>query len=190
MFRINKRESGGGVVYDMVNVKLTEFRWAGRQVAELIGGELRKKKVKRLGRSTTHRLPFLAVPGEERFAPDRADSPREDRDFIREKVAHYVSHQMANSYEDYLMNVGGIRDAVVFDDAGRCDIDVDVLDLVLEEMATLQHWDSRRRLNEWQAFKTVYCRNMAYAEVGERVRDHDPAAASLRVPHAKAAGIE
>jgi glycerol-3-phosphate dehydrogenase len=191
MFRINKRACGGGVVYDMINVKLTEFRWAGRAVAELIARELQQKKITRLGRSTTHRLQFLAVHGEDRFMPNRADHPRGDRDFIREKVEHYVSHQMANSYEDYLLNVGGIRDAVVFDDAGRCDLDLEVLDLVLAEMATLLHWDRQRRQQEWEGFKEVYRRNMAYTDLGERVRNHSPALVdSLRAHHVKADAIE
>lgn len=189
MFRINKHARGGGVVYDMVNVKLTEFRWAGRAVGDLIAKELRRRKVKKLGRSTTHRLPFLVVDDEERFALHRADHPRGDRDFLRQKVKHYVSHQMANSYEDYLMNGGGIRDAVVFDDAGRCDLDLDVLDLVLTEMATLLGWDDQRRRDEWEVFKEVYGRNMAHAELGERVRHHTPAG-SHPVRHAKVDGID
>ena len=189
MFRINKRKCGGGVVYDMINVKLTEFRWAGRDVGELIAKELRKKKVKKLGRSTTRRLPFLAVEGEERFALAREDHPRGDRDFIREKVAHYVSHQMVNGYEDYLLNSGGIRDAVVFDDAGRCDLDLGMLDLVLEEMATRLRWDRERRQNEWERFAKVFRRNMTYTELGERMPEHDPGD-SLRVHHAQADGTE
>ncbi|WP_235464939.1 FAD-dependent oxidoreductase [Streptomyces platensis] len=190
MFRINKRTCGGGVVYDMVNIKLTEFRWAGREVAELIAKELRKKNGRKLGMSTTRRLPFLTVPGEERFALGRAERPRDDRDFLREKVAHYVTHQMASSYQDYLLNSGAIRDAVVFDDSGRCALDLDALDLVLEEMATLLHWDHRRRQNEWKAFQEVYCRNMAYTDLGEGVRNHEPAPVSLRVQHANASRIE
>ena len=179
MFRINKRARGGGVVYDMINVKLTEFRWAGNKVAELIAGELRKKKLKQLGGSTTRRLPFLAVPGEERFMPSQAGQPRGSQTFLREKVAHYVSYLMANSYEDYLLNFGGIRDAVMFDDAGRCDLDLAVLDLVLEEMATLLRWDRRRRQDEWEAFKEVYCRNMTHADLGERARNHEPATSTI-----------
>jgi len=190
MFRINKRRCGGGIVYDMVNVKLTEFRWAGRVVADLIARELRKKKIKKLGRSTTHRLQFLAVRDEERFAPNWADAPRRDREFIREKVEHYVSYLMANNYADYLLNFGGIRDAVVFDDAGRCDLDLEVLDLVLQEMATLLHWRHQQRQNEWRAFREVYTRNMTYADLGERVRNHDPAAGSLCVHHARTGEIE
>jgi glycerol-3-phosphate dehydrogenase len=176
MFRIDKRTCGGGSVYDMINIKLTEFRWAGREVGDLIARELRKKRIKKLGRSTTHRLQFLPVHREERFALNRADHPSGDRDFLRAKVAHYVQYQMANSYADYLLNFGGIRDAVVFDDAGRCDLDLDVLDLVLAEMAALLHWDGRRRRREWATFEQVYGRNMAYADLGERVRNHDPAA--------------
>ena len=179
MFRINRHARGGGVVYDMINVKLTEFRWAGREVTDLIAREL-QKKIKKLGRSKTHRLPFLAVRDEERFAPHRADHPRGDLDFIREKVAHYVHYQMVNSFEDYLLNVGGIRDAVVFDVAGRCVLDLDVLDLMLAEMATQLHWDGRRRQHEWELFKEVYSRNMAYVDLGERVRRHNPMASSLR----------
>lgn len=174
MFRINKRRCGGGVVYDMINVKLTEFRWAGREVGAQIARDLRKKKVKKLGRSTTRRLEFLPVQDEERFAIHRADHPRGDRDYLREKVAHYVTHQMASGYADYLMNSGGIRDAVVFDDAGRCDLDLSVLDLVLAEMATLLEWDRRRRQEEWERFKTLYERNMAHVDLGKRLRDHDP----------------
>jgi len=189
MFRINKRKCGGGTVYDMINIKLTEFRWAGRELVELVARELRKKQVKKLDGSTTHRLQFLAVHDEERFALNRADHPRGDRDFIREKVRHYVTHLMANSYEDYLLNFGGIRDAVVFDQAGRCDLDLDVLDLVLAEMATLLHWGRQRRRREWDAFREVYGRNMAHADIGERVRDHDPAMGLRRVNHAKADGI-
>ena len=141
-------------------------------VAESIARDLRKKKVKKLGKSTTRRLQFLAVLDEERFAPTWAGRPLGDRAFIREKVAHYVSQLMAASYSDYLLNFGGIRDAVVFDDAGRCDLDLDVLDLVLAEMATLLCWRSQRRHSEWEAFKEVYTRNMAYAGLGERVRNH------------------
>lgn len=188
MFRINRRNCGDGVVYDMINIKLTEFRWAGRVVAELIAKELQRKKIKKLGGSTTRRLQFLAVHGEERFTPNRAGHPR-DLDFIREKVNHYVSHLMANSYEDYLLNFGGIRDAVVFDHAGRCDLDLEVLDLVLEEMAALLRWGSQRRRNEWEVFKEVYGRNMAHTVLGERVRNHDSPADFLRVRPVEADGI-
>jgi glycerol-3-phosphate dehydrogenase len=174
MFRINTRSCGGGVIYDMVNVKLTEFRWAGHKVAELISRELRTRKDKELGRSTTRRLPFLAVPGEERFMPRQVGQSPVSRLFLREKVQHYVSHLMANSYEDYLLNFGGIRDVVVFDDAGRCDLDLDALGLALEEMAALLHWDGRRRQCEWAAFKAVYCRNMAHTRLGALVRNHEP----------------
>lgn len=186
MFRINKRACGDGVVYDLINVKLTEFRWAGREVAELIAKELRRKQLHRIGKSTTRRLQFLAVAGEERFAPNRADRPRGDRDFIREKLAHYVGHQMANSYQDYLLNSGGIRDAVVFDDAGRCELDLELLDLMLTELATLLDWDRQRCQDEWQAFKVSYRRNMAHVPLGERLRNHDPVAESAAAGHATA----
>lgn len=186
MFRINKRACGDGVVYDLINVKLTEFRWAGREVAELIAKELRRKQLHRIGKSTTRRLQFLAVAGEERFAPNRADRPRGDRDFIREKLAHYVGHQMANSYQDYLLNSGGIRDAVVFDDAGRCELDLELLDLMLTELATLLDWDRQRCQDEWQAFKVSYRRNMAHVPLGERLRNHDPVAESTAAGHATA----
>jgi glycerol-3-phosphate dehydrogenase len=190
MFRIDRRQCGGGAVYDMINVKLTEFRWAGRVVAELIAKELRDRKVRKLRRSTTHRLPFLAVAGEERFALNRPDHPLGDRAFLREKVGHYVHHQMANSYADYLLNSGGIRDAVVFDQAGRCGLDAGVLDLILDEMATRLDWDRRRRRQEWSAFAEVYGRNLAHTGLGERVRNHDPEAGS-RIPiHAKGDGAE
>ena len=190
MFRINKNRCGGGPVYDLVNVKLTEFRWAGRAVADLVARELASKKVKKLGASTTHRLRFLAVHGEERFAPDRADHPRGDREFIREKVAHCVRHQLANSYADYLLNFGGIGDAVVFDDAGRCELDLEVLDLVLAELAALLSWDGRRCQREWELFKEVYRRNMAYAELGERVRNHVPVAGRSGSRDAKTAVLD
>lgn len=179
MFRINKRPCGGGTVYDMINVKLTEFRWAGQVMGGLIARELRKKKAARLGRSTTRRLHFLPVADDERFAPSQADQPwsdRGDRAFVSAKVAHYVSHLMANSYADYLLNFGGIRDVVRFDDAGRCELDFDALDRVLEEMAGLLDWSDERRQGEWEAFREIYTRNMAYTDLEERVRDHDPAA--------------
>ncbi|MGW0828314.1 FAD-dependent oxidoreductase [Streptomyces sp. NPDC002845] len=179
MFRITRREQGAGIVHDMINVKLTEFRWAGREVADRIARELRRKNIKKLGRSTTHRLPFLPVQGEERFSPDRADQPWSDREFIREKVRHYVSHQMASSYRDYLLNTGGIRDAVVFDDTGRCDVDLDALDLMLGEMAGLLHWDLPRCREEWEGFKEVFCRNMATTDIGKRVQNHEPAIGAL-----------
>lgn len=172
MFRVNKRTVGAGLVYDLVNVKLTEFRWAGRVVGEQIAKELRRKKVKPLRTSTTHRLPFLPVAEEERFALNRPDHPSGDREFLRAKVGHYVRYQMASSYEDYLLNSGGIRDAVVFDERGRCELDLEVLDLLLAELAALLGWDRERRLREWAAFEQVYTRNMAHAELGERVREH------------------
>lgn len=179
MFRINQRRSGGGVVYDMINIKLTEFRWAGQVVAGLIARELRRQKAGQLGRSTTRRSQFLAVAGEERFAPDRADQPRGDHEFIRQKTEHYVSHLMANGYADYLLNFGGIRDAVVFGETGRCDIDVGVLDLVLDQMAAILHWPQERRQREWETFREIYARNMAHTGLGARVRRHDPAADQL-----------
>ncbi|MER5785227.1 FAD-dependent oxidoreductase [Streptomyces mobaraensis] len=188
MFRVNERPCGGGTVYDMVNVKLTEFRWAGREVAGRIAREVRRKTGRRLGPSTTRRLPFLPVRDEERFAVHRADAPRRDPDFLREKVRHHVRHQMASSYADYLLNTGGIRDAVVFDATGRCDVDTDVLDLVLDEMAALLGWDDTRRRAEWDAFAEVYCRNMTFTELGDRVRKHDPAPvppSAGRTPHVR-----
>ncbi|MGM1059839.1 FAD-dependent oxidoreductase [Saccharothrix sp. Mg75] len=171
MFRITRHDRGGPV-FDMVNIKLTEFRWAGREVVGLIAKELRRKGVKALGASTTHRLPFLTLEGEGRFAIHRADHPRGDREFLREKVAHHVDHQMVNSYEDYLMNSGGIRDAVVFDEDGRCDLDLGVLDLVLAEMADRLGWGAARRDREWDRFAEVYTRNMAHCDLRVRVRDH------------------
>jgi hypothetical protein len=93
---------------------------------------------------------------------------------------------MANSYEDYLLNFGGIRDAVVFDGAGRCDLDLDALDLMLDEMATLLGWDPERRQREWADFERVYSRNMAHCDLRDRIRDHDRAG----VPSAKGSGIE
>lgn len=190
MFKINENRCGDGVVYDLINVKLTEFRWAGRDVVESIAQELRKKKIKKLGRSTTHRMVFLPVSGEERFAIHRADHPRGDREFIREKVKHYVSHQMANSYEDYLLNSGGIRDAVVFNDAGQCDLDLGVLDLMLEELGTLLGWGPECRQQEWEQFEKVYSRNMAHCDLWERVRNHDPGRESVHVHNANASGVE
>ncbi|CAM3806487.1 FAD-dependent oxidoreductase [Nocardiopsis rhodophaea] len=175
MFRINERRVGGGTVYDMVNVKLTEFRWAGSEVGARIARELRRTGVKRLGRSTTRRSAVLPVPDEERYAPNRDDHPRGDPDHVRAKVEHHVTYQMAGSYEDYLLNSGGIRDAVVFDAEGRCDLDLAVLDLVLERMAELLGWDRRRTRREWDAFAEAYLRNMAYADLGRRVREHVPA---------------
>jgi glycerol-3-phosphate dehydrogenase len=182
MFRITKRPCGDGTVYDMINVKLTEFRWAGQVVAGLIAKELRKKKVARPGRSTTRRLHFLPVAGDERFAPSQADQPwseRGDYAFISAKVAHYVSHLMACGYADYLLNFGGIRDVVRFGNAGRCELDLAALDLVLAEMARLLDWSDERLRLEWQEFKEIYTRNMAYADLGEQVRDHDPLPPSL-----------
>ncbi|GAA3463131.1 FAD-dependent oxidoreductase [Saccharothrix longispora] len=171
MFRITRHDRGGPV-FDMVNIKLTEFRWAGREVVEQIAAELRRGGVKKLNPSTTHRLPFLTVEGEERFAVHRADHPRGDREFLREKVRHHVEHQLAYSYEDYLMNAGGIRDAVVFDEGGRCEIDLGVLDLVLAEMAAALGWDAARCAREWDRFAEVYTRNMAHCDLGDRVGDH------------------
>lgn len=168
MFRINRTKHGDGVVYDMVNVKLTEFRWVGHEVGELIAKELRRKRVKQLGRSTTQRLPFLPVADEERFAIQRPDHPRGDREFVREKVRHYVHHQMVNSYADYMLNTGGVRDAVVFDGAGRCDLDVTVLDLMLDEMAAQLGWSAERRRREWDRFADVYDRNMAHCDLRAR----------------------
>ncbi|MGI8666143.1 MAG: FAD-dependent oxidoreductase [Jatrophihabitans sp.] len=185
MFRINQRATGGGIVFDMINVKLTEFRWAGCEVAELIAKELRRTKVKRLGRSTTHRLTFLPVADEERFALDRADCPRGDPSFVRAKVAHYVSHQMASSYQDYLLNFGGIRDAVVFDEAGHCDLQLELLDVALAQLAGLLGWDRQRCQAEWQAFALVYGRNMAPTPLRDRVGNHDPSAAWLSAHQAQ-----
>lgn len=190
MFRIARREQGAGVIHDMVNVKLTEFRWAGRHVAELIARDLRKKNIKKLGRSTTHRLPFLAVLDEDRFSPSGTEQPRSDREFIREKVRHHIRHQAASDYADYLLNTGGIRDAVVFDDNGRCGIDLDVLDLVLEEMASRLNWHPERRREEWEAFKKVYCRNTAFTEAGKRVGDHTPYSATATTGVARARPTE
>jgi glycerol-3-phosphate dehydrogenase len=189
MFRITRQDHGGGPVFDMVNVKLTEFRWAGREVGELIAKEVRRRTSKVLGRSTTRRLQFFSVPGEHRFTPGGADRPQGDREFVAQKVAHYVHHQMAGGYEDYLLNSGGIREAVVFDDAGRCDIDLGVLDLVLDEMASLLGWDADRRRAEWERFAEVYGRNMAWADLGEKVRGHKPAE-QLSMPGAAAGSPE
>ncbi|MDT0263272.1 FAD-dependent oxidoreductase [Jatrophihabitans lederbergiae] len=175
MFRINRRRVGDGPVYDMINVKLTEFRWAGQKVAELVAKELRRGTGRTLGRSRTARLPFLPVAEEERYALQRADHPRGDRAYLRAKVEHYVRYQMAVSYPDYLLNTGGIRDAVVFDSAGRCDLDLAVLDLTLAEMARLLGWEPARCRAEWETFRTAYLRNMAFAELGERLRVHLPA---------------
>ncbi|SCL25396.1 Glycerol-3-phosphate dehydrogenase [Micromonospora nigra] len=187
MFRINTRPCGG-VVYDLINVKLTEFRWAGREVGNLIAGELRRRGLARLNRSTTHRLPFLAVTGEERFAVGRADHQRGDRDFVRAKVAHHVAHQAASDYQDYLLNTGAVRDAVVFDMDGLCQLDLDVLDLILDEMARLLRWTDHERRRQWEAFREVYTRNMTYTVLGQRVREHEPA--TLRLRPAAAAGME
>lgn len=188
MFRINRYRCGDGVVYDLVNVKLTEFRWAGREVTELIARELRKKKIKKLGRSTTHRLRFLAVDGEERFAIHREDHPRGDREFIREKVEHYVSHQMVNSYADYLLNSGGIRDAVIFGDDGRCDLDLDVLELMLGQIGILLGWDPERHQDEWEQFARVYGRNMAHCDLRYRIRSHHRATDAVPAADASASG--
>jgi glycerol-3-phosphate dehydrogenase len=182
MFRINKRRAGGGTVYDLVNVKLTEFRWAGRAVGDQLAKELRRKRGTPLQSSTTHQLPFLPVAEEEQFALNRPDHPSGDREFLRAKVTHYVRYQMVSSYEDYLLNTGGIRDAVVFDEDGRCELDLEVLDLVLTELAALLGWDRQRCLHEWAAFQEVYTRNMAHAELGERVRDRVPALADHQAP--------
>lgn len=187
MFRINVRNSGG-VIYDLINVKLTEFRWAGREVGDLIAGELRRRGLKRLGRSTTHRLPFLPVAEEEHFSLSREEPKRGDRDFIRAKVAHYVNYQMASSYQDYMLNTGAIRDAVVFDEQGLCDLDLDVLDLILDEMSRLLGWSDQERQRQWETFQEIYTRNMAYAELGRRVAEHRPASLGLRP--AATAGIE
>lgn len=192
MFRITRREHGehgGGPVFDMVNVKLTEFRWAGREVGELIAKEVRRATSKVLGGSTTRKLPFLEVPGEHRFTPGGAERPWGDREFVAEKVGHYVRHQMAGGYEDYLLNTGAIRDAVAFDDEGRCDIDLAVLDLVLDEMTSLLGWDTDRRRAEWERFAEVYGRNMAWADLGEKVRGHKPAE-PFSVPGAAAGAPE
>lgn len=178
MFRITRRPVGAGVVFDMVNVKLTEFRWAGRAVGDQIAAQLRQQNGTRLGASATRRMPFLVVPGELRFAPQTADDAREDRGFLREKVRHYVLHQMAGDLQDYLLNSGGIRDVVVFDDAGRCTLDLEALDLVLDEMSERLGWDGRRRRAEWLKFTEVYCRNLAYADLGGLLRDREPAGAS------------
>ncbi len=190
MFKINRYRSGDGVVLDLLNVKLTEFRWAGREVVGSIDRELRRRKVKKLGRSTTHRMAFLPVGDEGRFSVHRADHPRGDRDYLREKAKHYVDYQMAYSYEDYLMNTGGIRDAVVFDAEGRCDLDLGVLDLILAELGDLLGWGPHRRRQEWDRFKEVYTRNMAYCDLRERVLHHDPAGESVRVPDTNAAGVD
>jgi glycerol-3-phosphate dehydrogenase len=189
MFRINQRVGGGGVVLDLVNVKLTEFRWAGRVVGDLIAKQLRTQLARKVGRSRTHRVSLLPVVGEERFAPNRTGDRRCDREFISQKVAHYVTYQMASSLPDYLLNSGGIRDAVVFDRTGRCDLDLDLLDLMLAEMATCLHWDDQRRRGEWAAFTAIYTRMMAPAELGQRVRNHDPTA-SQRVPYAGVGGFD
>ncbi|MDG4767693.1 FAD-dependent oxidoreductase [Solwaraspora sp. WMMD406] len=183
MFRITVRRQGGGAIYDMINVKLTEFRWAGREVAAHIARELRRKGVKRLGRSTTQRLDFLAVPEDDRYAPHSAPPARRDPQFLRKKVAHHVHHLMATSYADYLLNFGGIRDAVVFDDAGRCDLDLDVLDLALREMGELLAWSGQRREAEFARLAEVYTRNMRFADLGARIREHRPAALSAQVEH-------
>ncbi|QFZ24630.1 FAD-dependent oxidoreductase [Saccharothrix syringae] len=172
MFRINRHERGGGLVLDLINVKLTEFRWAGREVGESIARELRRRGVKNLGPSTTHRMALRPVAGEERFAIHRADHPRGDLEFIRAKVRHYVDYQAAYSYADYLLNTGAIRDAVVFDAEGRCDVDRAVLDLVLAEMGSLLGWDQARCRREWELFAEVYERNMAFCDLGDRLRDH------------------
>ncbi|HEV2346658.1 MAG TPA: FAD-dependent oxidoreductase [Actinocrinis sp.] len=187
MFRITRRPVGAGVVFDMVNVKLTEFRWAGRAVGDQIAAQLREQNGPRLGASTTRRMPFLVVPGELRFAPQTADDAREDRGFLREKVRHYVLHQMAGGLQDYLLNSGGIRDVVVFDDAGRCTLDLEALDLVLDEMSERLGWDGQRRRAEWLRFTEVYCRNLAYADLGGLLRDREPAGASLGTRYADTA---
>ncbi|MBM9435268.1 FAD-dependent oxidoreductase [Streptomyces bryophytorum] len=189
MFRITRREHGGGPVFDMVNVKLTEFRWAGREVGELIAKEVRRRTSRVLGRSTTRTLPFLNVPGEHRYTPGGAERHWGDREFVAEKVAHHVRHQMAGSYADYLLNTGAVRDAVVFDGEGRCDIDLAVLELVLDEMAALLGWDTDRRRAEWEGFAEVYGRNMAWADLGEKVRGHKPAE-PFSVPGAAAGATE
>lgn len=174
MFRINRRTVGDGVVLDLVNVKLTDIRWAGREVADILRRELRTRHGRRLDRSRTTRLPFLEIVDEQRFAPDQSSASREDREFIRAKAAHHVTYQMAASYADYLLNTGAVRDAVVFDADGRVELDLSVLDLVLAELADGLGWDEARRRTEWRAFQEIYLRNMAYAELGARVRDHDP----------------
>ena len=174
MFRINRRGVGGGIVLDLVNVKLTDIRWAGQEVADILARELRDRHGRRLGRSTTKRLPFLAVVDEHRFAPDQAGAPRGDREFIRAKAAHHVAYQQAAGYADYLLNTGAVRDAVVFTADGRVDLDVSILDLVLTELTDRLGWDEPRRRAEWRAFQEIYTRNMAYAELSARVRDHEP----------------
>jgi glycerol-3-phosphate dehydrogenase len=174
MFRIAPRSRGGGTVYDMLNVKLTEFRWAGSQLGDRIAADLRSRGIKTIGRSTTARMSFLTVTGEEPFGPENIGRPRSDRDFVRDKAAHYVRHQLATSYRDYLLNSGGVREAVVFDESGRPDLDLEVLDIVLAEMAERLGWSPARRRTEWEDFQEVYTRNLAFAELGRRVRDHEP----------------
>ncbi len=187
MFRINRGRCGEGTVYDLINVKLTEFRWAGREVGDAIAKELGRKGIKRLHRSTTQQLEFLPVADEQQYAIHRTDHPRGDREFLRAKVKHYVEHQMAYSYADYLLNSGAIRDSVVFGEDGRCDLDLDVLDLILTEMGTLLGWDADRRLREWDRFEQAYTTNMAYCDLRDRPRDHRPDDA-VGVPNA--GGIE
>nr|WP_184807177.1 FAD-dependent oxidoreductase [Nitrospirillum iridis] len=167
MFKINPHRSGDGLVFDLINVKLTEFRWAGRVLGDLIAKELRQQN-RQLGKSTTHRLKFLTVEDEERFAINRPDHPRGDLNFIKEKIRHYVDYQMVCNYADYLLNSGGLRDALVFNEADRCDLDQEVLDLMLEEMGTLLQWSHQRRQREWQEFEAAYSRNMAHCDLSGR----------------------
>jgi glycerol-3-phosphate dehydrogenase len=173
MFKIGRSRRDDGLVLDMVNIKLTEFRWAGRAVGDLIAKELRRAKVKNLGRSVTHRLPFLPLADEQRYALERPDHPRGDREFLRDKVAHYVRYQMAGSYRDYLLNSGGIRDAVVFSDAGACDLDREVLDLILDEMGIRLEWNPERRQREWDDFAASYRTTMAHCDLRDRVEPNN-----------------
>lgn len=188
MFRINRHRCGDGLVLDLINVKLTEFRWAGREVGELIARELRRGRVKKLGRSRTHRAALLPVEGEERFAIHRADHPLGDREFVRAKVRHYVTYQTAYSYADYLLNTGSIRDAVVFDAAGRCDLDPAVLKEMLAEMGALLGWDADRCRREWARFAEIYGRNMAHCDLRDRLHDRlhdgDPGGDTVSAYHA------
>ncbi|MCF1436843.1 FAD-dependent oxidoreductase [Agrobacterium vitis] len=156
MFRVNEVSQGDGAVFDLVNVKLTEYRWAGQDVGRMIKRNLQKRGIKTLGSSTTLKTAFTPVPEESKFAINSPQHPVGDMRYLEEKITHYAEFQALNCYTDYMMNFGGLRDAVGFNELGKCDFNWDIAHFSLETMSKLLGWPDARTQREWERFIDMY----------------------------------